>query len=202
MAASPSRTLNSGSNQPVKSLEMVCDTLAFGVAFAIALTIIQRGFGFLRGVLFCRLMTEQELGQWSMVYSFLMLLSPLAVLGLPGCFGRYVEHYLQKGQLITFIRRISIISSVLTLGLAVSMFAMPARFSAIIFRSSDYSAAVHAMAFALIFVTANNFLSTLMESLRQVRRATIMRFITGTTFAIVGTALIATWHNGRVHFSG
>ena len=180
------------------TLELVSDTLAFGVLFAIALTIVQRGFGFLRGILFCRMMTEQELGQWSMVYSFLMLLAPLAVLGLPGCFGRFVEHYLQRGQLATFIRRIAVISCFLTFGLAACMFAVPDRFSMFFFRSNHFVGLINAMAFALVFVTANNFVSTLMESLRQVRLATFMRFITGITFAVVGTGLIAVWQNGSI----
>ena len=194
-----SATVNSvEQNRPAKTLEMVSDTLAFGVVFAISLTIVQRGFGFIRGILFCRMMSEQELGQWSMVYSFLMLLAPLAVLGLPGCFGRFVEHYLQRGQLTTFVRRISVISCFLTFGLAFCMFLMPERFSSFIFRSSEFVGIINAMAFALIFVTANNFMSTLMESLRQVRRATLMRFITGVSFAVVGTGLIAGWHDGTI----
>ena len=188
----------SGRVQAANSLDLLADTLAFGVVFAIMLTVIQRGFGFVRGILFCRMMTDQELGQWSLVYSFMMLLAPFAVLGLPGCFGRFVEHYLQRGQLSTFIRRIAVVSCFLTFGLALGMFLVPERFSVFIFRSDQHVGIVNAMAFALVFVTANNFMSTLMESLRQVRRATLMRFITGIAFAIVGTGMIATWQNGAV----
>lgn len=56
----------------------VSDSIAAGVIFALVLTVGQRIVGFGRGILFCRLMTEQELGQWSMVWSYLMLLAPLA----------------------------------------------------------------------------------------------------------------------------
>lgn len=197
-SATPNTLDRKTRRQPATSLDMVADTLAFGVVFAITLTIVQRAFGFVRGILFCRMMTDQELGQWSMVYSFMMLLAPFAVLGLPGCFGRFVEHYLQRGQLTTFIRRIGVISSFLTLVLAVSMFCSPERFSMFIFRSGQYVGIINAMAFALVFVTASNFMSTLMESLRQVRRATLMRFITGISFAVIGTGMIATWNDGAI----
>ena len=194
----PSSLKSIDSSQSSSPLELVSDAMAFGVMFAITLTIVQRGFGFLRGILFCRMMTEQELGQWSMVYSFLMLLAPLAVLGLPGCFGRFVEHYLQRGQLATFIRRIAVISCFLTFGMSICLFAVPDRFSMFFFRSSHHVGLVNAMAFALVFVSANNFISTLMESLRQVRLATLMRFITGIAFAVIGTGLLAVWQDGSI----
>ena len=176
-----------------KQTVFVSDSLAFGVVFAILLTIIQRAVGFGRGILFCRLMTDQELGQWSMVFSFLMLLAPLAVLGLPGCFGRFTEHYLNKNQLGIFVRRIAFISSGLTALLAFAMYSNPKWISQIVFRSDAYVSIVNSMAFAVILVAAFNFLSSLLESLRQVRLVTVMRFVQGVGFAMFGTLLILQW---------
>ena len=102
MATAPPKLL---SQSPVRSqtqvgekVEIVSDSLAIGVLFALVLTVVGGVVGFLRGILFCRLMTDQQLGQWSMVWSFLMLLAPLALLGLPGCFGRFVEYYRHRGN--------------------------------------------------------------------------------------------------------
>jgi O-antigen/teichoic acid export membrane protein len=69
---------------PKMRRQLVSDSIATGLMFALILTVGQRIIGFGRGILFCRFMTDQELGQWSMVWSYLMLLAPLAVLGLPG----------------------------------------------------------------------------------------------------------------------
>ena len=177
-------------------LGFVSDTIAAGVIFALVLTVGQRIVGFGRGILFCRLMTDQQLGQWSMVWSYLMLLAPLAVLGLPGCFGKFTEHYRQRGQLKTFIGRISIISVVLTLLMAGVLFSFPAKISWILFRDESQLGLVRFLAVALIVVTASNFLSTLMESLRQVRTVTLMRFVTGLMFAGVGVAFLMVWQDG------
>jgi O-antigen/teichoic acid export membrane protein len=171
-------------------LDQLSDSIATGVVFAMLLTVGQRIVGFIRGILFCRIMTDQELGQWSMLWSFLMLLAPLAVLGLPGCFGRYTEHYRHRGQLRTFIQRIAGVSLVLTLTLAVIMVAAPERVSWLIFRDSNQVTIVFALAASLVVVSASNFLSSLMESLRQVRAVTAMRFVTGIAFAVVGTTMI------------
>ncbi len=176
-----------------KKRELVSDSIATGLIFALLLTVGQRAIGFVRGILFCHFMTDQELGQWSMVWSYLMLMAPLAVLGLPGCFGKYSEYYRQRGQLKSFIGRIAIISFVTTSLLAFTVFLMPEKFSWILFRDANNAQLVRWIAVGLLFVGASNFLSTLMESLRQVKVVTTMRFITGVSFAIVGVILLATF---------
>lgn len=178
-------------SKPRRRREMVSDSIATGLIFALILTVGQRVIGFVRGILFCHYMTDQELGQWSMVFSYLMLLAPLAVLGLPGCFGKYSEYYRQRGQLRSFLGRISMISVVMTGTLAVTVFLMPKTFSWILFRDGENVLLVRWIAVGLLFVGASNFLSSLMESLRQVRVVTLMRFITGAGFAFVGILLMA-----------
>ncbi len=176
-------------NQPTR-LVWVHDSLALGVVFALVLTIGQRAIGFVRGILFCRLMTDQELGQWSMVWSLLMLLAPLAMLGLPGCFGRYSEHYRQRGQLRIFIFRIGVVSVVMSLMTAAALLIFPATFAEWFFRDSSQTTLIASLALSLVAVAISNFAISLMESLRQVRLVSIMRFVTGLAFAVVGTILI------------
>src|SRR5690349_2135694 len=71
------------------------DTLAQSVVALLVLAVLQRAIGFVRGVLVCRWLSPDELGEWDLAFSFLTLAAPLAVLGLPGSFGRYVEHFRQ-----------------------------------------------------------------------------------------------------------
>jgi hypothetical protein len=60
-------------------------SLAASVFVLLAVSVIQRvGFG--RGVMFAAGWPD-ELGQWDVAYSFLLLAAPLIVLGLPGSFG-------------------------------------------------------------------------------------------------------------------
>lgn len=199
MATAPPKPIDTTESPGVsKSQEFVSDSLATGVMFALVLTVVQRIVGFIRNIMFCKIMTAEQLGQWSMVYSFLLLLAPLAVLGLPGCFGRYVEHYRQKGQLGIFVGRITKISMACTLLLSATMLALPEMFSGMVFRDHTQVDVIYGMAFALVLVTATNFLTSLLESLRQVRIVTLMRFITGVSFAIIGTGLMVLWQNKTV----
>src|SRR5688572_32076545 len=89
----------------IKRRSLQADTLAASVVILLTVTVVQRTVGFGRGLLFCRWMSPESLGEWELVYSFLMLAAPLAVLGVPGSFGRYAEHYRQRGHLRTFLRR-------------------------------------------------------------------------------------------------
>jgi O-antigen/teichoic acid export membrane protein len=189
--SSTSSKLLSESNASVNSTKsLVTDSIATGVIFALVLTVGQRAIGFLRGLLFCRFMSDQQLGQWSLVWSFLMMLIPFAMLGLPGCFGRYTEHYKNKGQLGFFLKRIAIASTLLTLFVSALMFLFPGSFSRMIFRSPDQVWIIYAMAASVLMVSVSNFLISLMESLRQVRIVTLMRFIGGILFAVFGIGFI------------
>ncbi len=196
--SSTSSNLLGANESPSSGRALVTDSIATGVVFALILTVGQRAIGFLRGLLFCRFMSDQQLGQWSLVWSFLMLLIPLAMLGLPGCFGRYTEHYRTRGQLGYFVSRIATTSVILTLAASVAMFLFPETFSMTIFRSPDQTLVVYAMAASLLMVSASNFLTSLMESLRQVRVVTLMRFITGILFATLGLGMVLLMENAAV----
>ena len=177
---------------------LVTDSITTGVVFALILTVGQRGIGFLRGLLFCRYMTDQQLGQWSLVWSFLMMLIPLAMLGLPGCFGRYTEHYRTRGQLGYFLKRIATTSMILTLGVSIAMFLFPESFSMMIFRTPERIMIIYSMGVAVLMVSFSNFMASLMESLRQVKVLTTMRFITGVLFATLGVAMVLVMPNATV----
>ncbi|MEM6329349.1 MAG: hypothetical protein AAF790_03760, partial [Planctomycetota bacterium] len=69
------------------------------------MNVLQRSVGFGRSVLLCRWLEPESLGHWEMAFGFLLMAAPLAVLGLPGSFGRYLVRYRERGQLRLFLRR-------------------------------------------------------------------------------------------------
>ena len=170
--------------------EIVSDSLALGVLMAIGLTIIQRVLGFVRGILFCRMMTDEQLGQFSMISGALMMLAPLAVLGLPGSFGRFVEHYSHSGQLREFLRKSGRICMASTGLLAISILIFPDFFSWQIVGEVGRTDLMYLTAGGLILLTWCNYLTSLVESMRQIRLASIMRFVSGLTFTFGGIALV------------
>ena len=91
------------------------DTLARSVVLLLILTVLQRVIGFARGLLFCRWLSAEQLGEWELSFSFLLAVSPIAILSLPGVFGRYLEYYRFRGQLRMFLRRTAIATVTVTL---------------------------------------------------------------------------------------
>jgi O-antigen/teichoic acid export membrane protein len=168
------------------------DSLGASIVILVGLSGLQRMVGLIRNVLFCGLLSDDQLGRWSISFSFLTLAAPLAVLGLPGSFGRYVEHYRQRGQLRAFLRRTSIWSAIATClaagllvsqsrGIAVLLYDDPSRFQS-----------VRILGLALMTCIAFNFLIELLTALRLVRTVATMQLVMSLVFAGVGFGLLYT----------
>ena len=171
------------------------DSLAASVAVLLAVSIVQRGVGFGRGVLFCRWLTPEELGNWEMAYSFLLMAAPLVVLGLPGSFGRYLERYRQRGQLRTFLRRASIWTASLTAAATGAIVFAAPQFSELIFGRPDERSRVLLIAASLVVVILHHFLEALFAALRKYRIVSAMHFCQSLLFAIVSLSLLWWWRS-------
>ncbi len=169
------------------------DTLASSVMVLLALTVVQRFVGFLRGVLFCRWLDPADLGQWDMILAFLELAAPAAVLGIPGSFGRYVEHYRQRGQLRTFLRRTTGVSAAATLVAITLIVSAAPWFSQLVFGVDNRVDLVYLIALCLGAVIVHNFVGELFASLRMFRVASLLQFAHGLLFAALAIGLLQGW---------
>lgn len=169
------------------------DTLLVGVVFMLGVTVIQRIVGFGRSLLFCAYLDDDQLGLWSLAFSFLLLAAPLAVIGLPGSFGRYVEYYRNSGRLRSFLTRttiFSVVTSVICV-LGVWMFQKPLAW--FLFKDAAEASLVVWLAVALLIVIAFNFLTELLTALRMARAVSLMQFAHSIFFAVTGVLfLVAT----------
>ncbi len=179
---------------------VIHDRLAVGMAFLLVLTVVQRGVGLLRNVLFCRLLDPEELGRWNLAFSFLMLAAPLAVLGLPGSFGRYAEYYRKRGHLRTFLKRTALVSAALSLAFVSAILLAPRLWAQLIFRDATQEGLVLVIAGALAAVITCNFLTELFTALRRSRVASTLQFSHSLAFTLVGLGLLTTtaWGAGAV----
>lgn len=167
------------------------DTLAGGIALLLALTVAQRLIGFVRSVLFCRWLDADQLGQWDLAYGFLMLAAPLAVLGLPGSLGRYVEHYRRRGRMKWFLGRVSC-GTLLAAAAAVALVALGRDgFSTMLFSRADQADFVSLLAVVLAAWIVHTLLMAIFNALRMTRAVSALQFCHSLGFALVGVALLA-----------
>lgn len=173
--------------------ELRTDTLASSVMVLLALTVVQRLVGFVRSVLFCRWLAPEELGQWDLILAFLELAAPVAVLGIPGSFGRYVEHYRQQGQLRTFLGRTSAVSAALAIVAIMVILTQASWFSKLVFGINTQLDLIYLVAISLGAVIVHNFVCELFAALRMFRVSSLLQFANGVLFAALGIGLLVGW---------
>ena len=174
------------------------DTLADSVLILLGFTVVQRLVGFCRAILFCRWLQPEQLGQWDMAFSFLILASSLAVLALPGAFGRYVERYRQQGQLRTFLRRTITLCICLAVAATAVVYLGRRWFSYLIFGTFDQAELVTLLAVSMAAMVALNFLIELFTALRNIRLVSCMQMALSLIFAVLGICLLLTWRCSAV----
>ena len=171
---------------------LTADSLAASVVLLLVMTVVQRSVGFGRGIIFCRWLSPETLGEWEMAYSFLLLAAPLAVLGVPGSFGRYLEHYRQRGHLRTFLGRTALWTGICS-GIGVLTIALFAEyFSNLLFGVPDRVALVQGIALCLAGVISHHTLGSLLNALRLFRVVSAINFLQSILFATLAIALLLT----------
>lgn len=174
---------------------LVVDTLAGSIAVLLIANLVQRSVGFGRGILFCRWLSPESLGNWEMAYGFLLLAAPLAVLGLPGSFGRYLERYRAQGQLRSFLIRTGgwtgafVAVSVATIVIERNWFAW------LIFGDENESELILWIAACLAMVIVHHFLEAVFAGLRLFRVVSAMQFCHSMGFAVLAIGLLYLWRD-------
>jgi O-antigen/teichoic acid export membrane protein len=171
-----------------RSLE--ADTLAASVIILLVVTVVQRTIGFGRGVLFCRWLTPETLGEWEMASSFITLAAPLAVLGVPGSFGRYAEHYRQRGHLRTFLNRAAAWTAVCSFGAVIVVEVWAPELSRLVFGSAESAGAMRTVGVCLVAIILHNTLISLLTALRLYRIVSAMNFSQSLLFAVLSLAMM------------
>jgi O-antigen/teichoic acid export membrane protein len=169
------------------------DTLAQSVVALLVLAVAQRFIGFGRSVLVCRWLTPAELGQWDLANRFFVLAAPLVVLGLPGSFGRYLEHYRQRGALRSVLVRTATVCAVLSLVAVTGLLLAPQFVADQVFGSADRASTVTLLAVGLISVIAYNFLTETLTALRLVRASSLVQFCNTLAFAALSVVFLSLW---------
>ncbi len=169
------------------------DTLAESVLILIVLAVVQRAIGFLRSVLVCGWLEPEQLGEWDLANRFFVLVAPLVVLGLPGTFGRYLEHYRHRGQLRAVLARTSLICAALAGLVMLAMNAVPQFVSEQVFGHDSRSNEILILASCLAAVIAYNYLTEMLTALRLVRVSSVFQFVNTAAFAGFSVVLLAMW---------
>ncbi len=169
------------------------DTLFGSLTWVLLLAIAQRGLGFLREVLLCRWLDQDEVGQWALSFVFLTSGAAIVSLGIQGSMARYVEHYRQRGQLRAYLRRVAITSLSLATLAAAGVGVFREAFSDMLFGRPDRVELVVVLAVVLGVIVSHNFLIDFFTALRLFRVVSAMQFAGGVMFVVLGIGVMLAW---------
>jgi O-antigen/teichoic acid export membrane protein len=169
------------------------DTLAQSLVALAVMAIAQRLIGFGRSVLVCGWLPPDQLGEWDLANRFFILAAPLVVLGLPGSFGRYLEHYRQRGVLRSVLLRTTAVCLVLALAAIAVMLAAPEFVAQQVFGRPERASGVAVLAAGLVAVIAYNYLTEMLTGLRLVRVSAVVQFFNTVAFAVLCILLLDLW---------
>ncbi len=189
------------SSEPERSsqnLSLETDSLVSGLSFMLVANVLQRGIGFIRNLILCRFLAEEQLGLWALSTSFFMLAAPLAVLGLPGTFGRFVASYRASGQLNLFLKRMAIGSTIGALCCVTTLIAAPSWSSSIIYglELTPWTMALIALALCLLIVF--NSTTELLSGLLKPRLVSAMHTCNSIVFTISSLTGVMLFNDWRV----
>ncbi|QDT61187.1 MurJ-like flippase [Stieleria bergensis] len=101
--------------QPNRGGSLASDTFSKSLLLILGLMVLQRGVGFFRSFFVCDSLSPEQIGRWDLAFNFLVVAAPVAVLGIPGSFGRYLPSFQASGQSRRVLRQTLIACLSLTL---------------------------------------------------------------------------------------
>ena len=173
------------------ALQRAGDSFAIGVLVMLLVSIVQRCVGLIRGIGFAYFLTDVELGQWALANSFFVIAVPIAVLGLPGSFGKFVEHFRTRALFAKYFRRVAAVSLLGSLATSASILVYPGAFSWLIFGEPTSTTVTLWCVVTLVSVIAFSFVGELTAAFRQVKTVSHMQFAQSASFAVLGLGLVA-----------
>ena len=184
-------------NENSNSIQLASDSIAAGLSFMLIANVLQRGIGFARNVGFCSFLPEEQLGLWALASSFFVLGAPLAVLGLPGTFGRFVETYRVRGQLPAFLVRIFLVSLIGTSVMSIALLVMHQALGHLILGVDTTLQTMALIVATLGAVILFNVSTELANGLRQSRIASMMHSSSSLTFTVISAIVLLIWPDWR-----
>ena len=174
------------------------DSLQASIAWLLVLSLVQKSIGFLRSLVVCRWLDPVNLGAWGMALAVMETLLPLSLLSIPGCFGRYVEHFRQRDQIRGFVRQSALLCGGCLAVAVLVAYAFQVRLAKLCFGSADYRQIFLFAVLCTVPSACFGFCSELLVALRMSKRATWGTFCRGVTFTVITISLLAAWRTDVV----
>lgn len=174
------------------------DSLSGSLIILLVLTATQKLIGFARAVLVYRWLDPTETGTWALAQAMLDTALPLVLLSIPGCFGRYLERFRQRGSARQFLRQAgSICLTLMGLG-GILVFTFRQQLAKLIFGDPHAVSLVLMTAVALVPTAIFAFGNELLVALRLSKSSSRGHFLRSLLFAAFTVILVFAWRKDAI----
>lgn len=170
--------------------ELQRDSFVSSVYLLLALTVIQKGLGFVRSIVICQNLSPEQLGMWSMTLTFVETLVPLLILSIPASFGRYFAQYESKGQLRAFIQQSICLMVCCFVGGLILLAWFRAPLAEWIYGDAQHTAMLATGLLVLVPFGIFGVLASILTGLRKSQTRTISEFINGVSFTVLAVTVV------------
>jgi O-antigen/teichoic acid export membrane protein len=166
------------------------DKIATSVGIVLFLMVFERIFWIARGIIFPRVLGPAQYGIYTLGMFPVSLLATLASLGVPSAFGRYISRYAANGTLRWFLKRTYLITTTLSVIIAVAVITRPSFFSGLIFGDPSHGLVIALAALSIPALLLVRNLSTTFMGLKLFRAGRFVESTQIVIYAAVGIPLI------------
>jgi len=143
------------------------ETAVQSVKIVFIFQILLVGIGFVRGVLFARILGPSQYGIFTLAFMLVSLVSPLIILGITGSLSRYIPKYEQKGMLTDFLNRVQWFPLISSFFFSAICIIYAAQISKLIFNTAEYSILVIIVAITIVPTTIYQLIWSTLWGLRN-----------------------------------
>jgi polysaccharide transporter, PST family len=166
------------------------ETVIASAGFVFLFTIMEKVITLVRGVIFARMLGPAEYGTYTLAFIIIPLITPLARLGLPSCYERYIPQYEKKGELKDFLQR----NYLLTIGTAfvitILLFPFSKNISLLLYSTAEHKNIIVLCLMSIIPIVLYENILASFNGLRIFKMSSLLKINQIFIFSVIGILLV------------
>lgn len=174
------------------------DSLLKSTGILFLFYILQSIIGMAKGIVFARCLGPEEYGIYSLASFSISIIIPLAVLGIPSSYNRYIPKYEEQGMLKDFIKKVYVITFITGIIISFIYMTFSDFFSKMIYNNPDYKQVILLCGVIVFITTIFRNLSATFFGLRFFRTQALFKFSYNFVFTLIGIIFVLFYSNRAI----
>lgn len=166
------------------------ESILSSISIVFVFYVLQRFVGMARGIVFARVLGPEGYGVYTLAFFAISIIVPLAIVGIPSCYNRYIPQYEKNGMLIDFLKKTYAITIAIGLCTVLFFIYLSDYLSRFIYGTSEQKVVMILCGLTVLpLVLYRNLFSTF-SGLRNFKMRSLLEFAQACFFTIFGILLV------------